>query len=145
MQTIQFLGMNIPPLLFPVVMGCLWISAAASLVGWVSHDARARGHDRPVLYALLVAFVPFGVLYYLYWRYRGAGRGRTTPAAKRERLYATWVCATLGSFVSGAVFAPPDPYSIVLFSLGSFVVVLPIAYLLIYREKYHELRMWKNA
>jgi hypothetical protein len=119
-----------------------WLTMVGSLGAWVTRDARARGSDQPVSWALASVFTPIGLPYYLYRRYRRAGFGERESPPTRDRILATWASATLGAFLAGAIFSPPDPLSQIRYTLGGFLVLLPSSYLLVYRGGYRRIRDW---
>lgn len=74
-------------------------------IGWVVRDARARGSNQPVAWALVsLMFVPFGLCYYFYSRYRREGLSqRVEPPTTYERLLAMWASAGFTAFVGNGV------------------------------------------
>lgn len=119
------------------VFALLWVSMVLSIGLWVVRDARARGSGRPKLWALASVFTPIGLPYYLYRRHRRAGLGdRAAPPTTVDRLAATWAAASLAAFFGGSLFAPPDPFSLLVYTLAFFVPALLAAYVLVYRGGY---------
>lgn len=115
----------------------LWASMVLSLGLWVARDARARGSDWPILWALSSVFTPVGLPYYLFRRFRRNGLDeRATPPTRLDRLLATWAVATLLASFGGSLLSPPDPVSQLLYTVGCLLATLPFAYLLLYRGGY---------
>jgi hypothetical protein len=115
----------------------LWGSTVLALGLWVARDARERGSDQPVVWALASVFTPIGLPYYLWRRYRRSGLGdRAGPRSRTDRIVATWASAGLCAFLGGAVLAPPDPITQAVYGGGVLAVSLPLAYLLVYRGGY---------
>lgn|GEM_PF-2010973 len=110
-------------LLFPVV-------TLLTLGSWIYLDARARDSDHPVRWAIEVALVPPLVLAYV--RYRGE---RTRPQSDRERLALTLLLALLMAMMAGTVLSPPDVFAAPRDTFGAFLVLLPLFYWLIYRDR----------
>jgi len=82
-------------------------------------------------------FTPLGLPYYLYKRYRHPKLDhRYEPPTQRERVGATWASASLGALLLIGLFAPPDPFTQILLLPLVFVSLLPVAYLVVYREAY---------
>lgn len=111
----------------------LWASMVLAAGLWVARDARARGSDRPMLWSLASVFTPVGLPYYLFRRFRRNGLGeRASSPTRLDRLLATWTAATLAASFVGSVLSPPDPFSQLLYTLGTLCVTLPLAYLFLY-------------
>jgi len=116
-----------------------WLSILLSIGLWVARDARARGSDQPLVWGLAAALTPFGLPYYLYRRYRRAGLGSRAGTPRADRFLGTWASASGAAFLASALLAPPDPFAQLLYALGAFGLLLPAAYLLVYRGGYRRL------
>lgn len=101
---------------------------------WVSQDAAARGSSAPTLWGAAAVLSGVVGLYYVFV-YR-AGRERSVPPTRGERVAATAVVADVGAMLVAATLAPPDPYTQATWWVGTFVLLLPVAYLLVYRRGY---------
>lgn len=115
-------------------------SMAVSLGWWVARDARARDSASPLLWSLASVLTPVGLPLYLFVRLRDVGFGGKPSATRLDRLLATWASASLAAFLSGAFFAPPDPFSLVRYVFVSLALFLPFTYLLFARGGYRRLR-----
>jgi hypothetical protein len=137
MPTIGPLGSSDLVIVASAVFAVFWLSTALSVGLWVARDARARGSDQPVVWALASVFTPFGLAYYLYRRYRRAGIGRrSSPPTTHERVLATWASASLASFLGSSVLAPPDPFTQILVAIALLGPLLPLTYVLVFRGAY---------
>lgn len=103
---------------------------------WIFRDARARGSDQPLLWATnSVVLHPFAPLYYLYRRHRGAGLNRRSKSpTKYDRFLSMWVTAAYLAHLGGLILSQPDIGVAVVNTYLYLVVLLPVMYLLIYRE-----------
>ena len=123
------------------VLTVLGLVVAAGLFGlfgyWIYRDATAHGHQFPILLVLLALFAPFGLLLYLYTR-RGWERER--PKTAWDRRVETLVASVLGAFVVGPIVTPPDPFTQILSLPVLTAALLPVAYLLVYRDGWAGLR-----
>ena len=100
-----------------------------TLVVWVYQDARARGSDRPVLAAAGVALVPPALVVYVYHRPE-----RTQFQSDAERLTLSVLLALLSAMMAGTVFSPPDVFAQPRNTFGALLFMLPLFYLIVYRQ-----------
>lgn len=130
-------GYSLPVLAaFAGVLVALCVALVA-LGYWAYHDAAARGSPSPLWWGTAAA-LPYGVLWYL-WSRRGLGE-RERPPGRRERAALTWVWAVLLAFAFGAVLAPPDPVSQLVYFGPSLVAALPVAYAVVFLDAVDRLR-----
>lgn len=121
----------------------LVLSAMVSLAGWVSLDARARGSDRPGVWAVLTLppLSLIGLPWYLFYGRARLGE-RTASPARLERLIGTWTTAALGALLLGTLVSPPDPLTQTRYIPVAFLVTLPVGYLVVYRGTYTAVIEW---
>lgn len=123
------------------------LSIALSIGLWVFRDARARGSDQPVMWALVSGgFIPFGLCYYFYSRYRRKGLSqRGESPTTYDRLLAMWASAGFTVFAGQSVVLPPDIYLSIIGTYGLLVVLLPVMYLLVYCGTYRTILGWDST
>lgn len=114
-----------------------------SMSYWVSRDAAARGSSSPFLWGVSAALGGIVGLYYLFV-YR-PGRERSAPPTRGERVAGTVIVADVAAMFVGAFLAPPDPFTQLVWWLRTFVPLLPVAYLLVYRRGYRRLPVVGSA
>ncbi|ESP88880.1 DUF7534 family protein [Candidatus Halobonum tyrrellensis] len=107
------------------------------VVYWVSRDAAARGSSSPSLWGAFTAVSGVVGLYYLL--VYAPRNERSVPPSRGERAAATVVVADVGAMLVGALLAPPDPFTQLVWWLPSVVLLLPVAYPLVYRQGYRRL------
>ncbi|WP_436929727.1 hypothetical protein [Halosimplex halobium] len=100
-----------------------------TLVAWVYLDAVAREADHPVGSTLAVAAFPPALVGYVAYRPE-----RTAPQSDRERLALTVLLALLAAMMAGTVFSPPDVFAQPRNTFGALLALLPLFYLIVYRE-----------
>ena len=121
----------------PLLAGFVFFVATAGLLAyWTHRDAIAHGVERPSLWVLAVLAVPFGIVLYLVVR-RGWERER--PRTDGVRAAETALLAILGALVVGPLVTPPDPFTQAVAWPALALALLPIAYLLYYRNGWHRL------
>ncbi|MFC7234790.1 hypothetical protein [Halosegnis marinus] len=103
---------------------------------WVYDDARDRDRDsdRPALWAVASAAVPFVLPVYLVLVAAGRAGARASPPGDRERTVGTFGFGSLLAFVAGSALAPPpDPVTQFLFVAAALPPSLVVAYVLVGR------------
>lgn len=125
---------SLPPRLVQVLFFgtyAAWLVGVAAYVGWIYRDATVRGSESPFRWALGAFLLgPLVLLAYLPKR-RELG-ARPEPPSRVTKALASVGAGLWVSFVLGAFFAPPDPFTQVLYAAGSLVVTAPLAYVLIF-------------
>lgn len=125
---------SLPPRLVQVLFFgtyAAWLVGVVAYVGWIYRDAAARGSENPFRWGVgALLFGPLVLLAYLPKR-RGLG-ARPEPPSRVTKAFASVGAGLWVSFVLGAFFAPPDPFTQVLYAAGSLVVTAPLAYVLIF-------------
>lgn len=119
----------------------LWLGLVASLGLWVYRDARARGSDSPVGWAISVGFLVIPMLPWYLYRRRSLD-GRHGADSTFDRLLRTWVTAGLTTFVVGSVVAPPDPFAHLIYWSAMLPVTLPLAYVFVSMGGFEWIRRW---
>ncbi|QLH84255.1 hypothetical protein [Halosimplex pelagicum] len=119
---LQSTGTLVAAAAFPALT---WVT----LVVWVYLDAVARGSDHPVRSTATVAVFPLALVAYVYYRPE-----RTSPQSDRERLALTVLLALLAAMMAGTVFSPPDVFAQPRNTFGALLALLPLFYLIVYRE-----------
>lgn len=110
--------------------GVLGVLGVAGYVYWIYRDAARRGSDHPVAWAV-GAFVLGPLVLVLYLPRRPRPSTPPTPPSPLTKALASIGAGLWVSFVLGALFLPPDPFSQVAV-LGSLVITAPLAYVLIF-------------
>jgi len=140
MPSLDVAGPNIVRIGLLALTAIFWLSMIVSLGLWVFRDSRARGSDQPLVWAFASVFTPVGLPYYFYRRYRQAGLGTRKGTTRSDRPLAVWASASVGAFLISAFLSPPDPFSQILYTLISFSILLPGAYLIVCRGGYRRFR-----
>lgn len=102
-----------------------------ALAYWTYRDADARGSSQPLAWAVGVACLPaiLGPYYLLSRRRLDPRSGRT----RVDRVLGSVLVAISSGFVLVASFAPPDPVSQLRTIAVLLPVLVPFAYVLLYR------------
>jgi len=120
---------SLPPAVIGGVAALVWATTVGSIGLWTYRDARARESGSPVLWevGLVFALVLFPLYFYL------RRPERNTPPARLDRGLATLASSGVSAFLVGAVFSPPDPITQASYLTVCYAVLLPLAFLLVYR------------
>ncbi|WP_410764891.1 hypothetical protein [Haloferax sp. DFSO60] len=101
---------------------------------WVSQNAKARGYRFPNVLGVILALVPIGLLAYLISF--APSTHRESPPTRAERGALTVMLAGVAAYLVGTVGLPPDPYTQGAGLTLTYICLLPISHLVVYRRGY---------
>ena len=122
---------EIPVVVFGWVWIATWFVTLFALVYTISADARARGVGGS-LWAGIASLLLFPALWY-WWRRDAYGSREYGPTA-RERQARAVALGIGGGYFLGAMVAPPDPITLIVYSLPLGIVGTVVAYVILGRQ-----------
>ncbi|WP_440764316.1 hypothetical protein [Natronorubrum sp. DTA7] len=119
--------MVVPDLWSALVLSTLLLVVLASLCLCyvVAADANARGASGFAWGALTFVLAPVTIPAYLLYRRRLPARD--DPPGPTERRIGAFGIGGVAAYVTGSIVSPPDPMSLVVYTLPLLVVFVPLA------------------
>jgi hypothetical protein len=101
---------------------------------WVSQNAAARGYRFPNVLGVILALVPIGLLAYLVSF--APSTQREHPPTRAERGALTTMLAGVASYLVATIGLPPDPYTQGAGLTLTYICLLPVSHVVVYRRGY---------